>query len=242
MKNGYKNEFEFINYLNNKKYWQLNPLMQDMLKTLYPNILNHDIIKAYKYGKFAKVDIVININGIIKGISIKCGVKNSVHVEPIQKFIKYLQAKNFKETDKLLRYLYSDGTNNNTGIERQSSKQYKINNCLDINQINENLKSIKSNLITRFLIKTDINYKVNVDLFITGTINDFIWATKDEVINYLSNNDCDSTSVHISNLFIQNWDKNLKYNPKYEYCRNYIQVKWYSMFDDVIKIICKRNN
>ena len=242
MKNGYKNEFEFINYLNNKKYWQLNPLMQDMLKTLYPNILNHDIIKAYKYGKFAKVDIVININGIIKGISIKCGVKNSVHVEPIQKFIKYLQAKNFKETDKLLRYLYSDGTNNNTGIERQSSKQYKINNCLDINQINENLKNIKSNLITRFLIKTDINYKVNVDLFITGTINDFIWATKDEVINYLSNNDCDSTSVHISNLFIQNWDKNLKYNPKYEYCRNYIQVKWYSMFDDVIKIMCKRNN
>ena len=73
-----------------------------------------------------------------------------------------------------------------------------------INQINENLKSIKSNLITRFLIKTDINYKVNVDLFITGTINDFIWATKDEVINYLSNNDCDSTSVHISNLFTYN--------------------------------------
>ena len=113
MNNGYKNEFEFIDYLNNKKYYQINPLMQDMLKSLYPNIQNHDIIKAYKYGRFAKADIVIEVNGILKGISLKCGIKNSVHVEPIEKFIKYLQIKNFKEIDKLLRYLYSDGTNNN---------------------------------------------------------------------------------------------------------------------------------
>lgn len=237
MNNGYKNEFEFIDYLNNKKYCQINPLMQDMLKSLYPNIQNHDIIKAYKYGRFAKADIVIEVNGILKGISLKCGIKNSVHVEPIEKFIKYLQIKNFKEIDKLLRYLYSDGTNNNTGSKRQSSAQYKINNCMNINLINEELKNIKSNLIIRFLIKTDINYKVNVDLFITGNINDFIWATKDEVINYLLENDIYSSSIHVSNLFIQNWNKNLNYNPKYEYCRNYIQVKWYSMYDDIIKIM-----
>jgi len=242
MKNGYKNEIEFINYINNKKFKQLNLLIQEMLETLYPNIKPNDIVKAYKYGKFAKVDIVINVNNILKGISIKCGSKNSVHLEPIEKFTKYLQTKNFKQTDNLLRYLYSDRTNNNTGTERISSEQYKIKNSISIDLVNNEINNLKTDLITRFLIKTNINYKINVELFIIGTISDFVWATKEEVINYLINNNITSTGVHISSLFIQNWNKNLNYNPKYEYCRNYIQVKWYSMFDDIIKIMCIRNN
>lgn len=242
MKQGYKNEFEFINYLNNKKYNQVHFLFQDMLKVLYPNIQNQDIIKAYKYGKYAKTDIVINVNGNLRGISIKSGMKNSVHIEPIEKFIKYIKQKGFEENDKLLRYLYSDGTNDNTGKNRQSSLEYKIKYYDDIILLNKELKKIKENLIARFLIKTDINYKVNVDMFIIGDVEDFLWATKEEVINYLLNSDYNSTGVHISSLFIQNWDKNLKYNPKYEYCRNYIQVKWYSMSDDIIKIMCNRND
>jgi len=242
MKNGYKNEIEFINHINNKKFKQLNLLIQEMLETLYPNIKPNDIVKAYKYGKFAKVDIVINVNNILKGISIKCGSKNSVHLEPIEKFTKYLQTKNFKQTDNLLRYLYSDRTNNNTGTERISSEQYKIKNSISIDLVNNEINNLKTDLITRFLIKTNINYKINVELFIIGTISDFVWATKEEVINYLINNNITSTGVHISSLFIQNWNKNLNYNPKYEYCRNYIQVKWYSMFDDIIKIMCIRNN
>jgi len=51
-----------------------------------------------------------------------------------------------------------------------------------------------------------------------------------------------SFGVRVSRLFIQTWNKNIKYNPKYEYCREYIQVKWYSMFDDFIEITCDRNN
>ena len=31
-------------------------------------------------------------------------------------------------------------------------------------------------------------------------------------------------------------------NLKYEFCRDYVQVKWYSLFDDFIKIMCIREN
>ena len=213
-----------------------------MIKAIFPNINNNDNIKAYKYGKFAKTDIVIIANRTKKGISIKQGAKNSVHVEPIKKIIDYLNSMNFIEIDNLLRYLYSDGTNDNTGNNRISASEYKIDNFKEISLINDDLNKIKLKLITRFLIKTDVNYTVPVDVFVLGEPHDFIWATKDEVTNYLNNTDCNSTSVHVSNLYIQNWDKNLKRNPKYEYCRNYIQVKWYSMFDDFIKIMCCRNN
>jgi len=240
--NGYQNEINFINYLNKKTYQETNLLIQELLIELFPTINKTDIINAYKYGRHAKVDIVIEVNGIKKGISIKEGTRNSVHVESINMFIRFLEKLGFKETDKLLRYLYSDNTNDNTGIIRQSASEYKETHSDDILLINNSLKLIKKDLITRFLIKTDINYKVTVDAFIEGQPFDFIWATEKEIINYLINYEPHSFGVHISSLFIQNWNKNIKKNPKYEYCRNYIQVKWYGMFDDLIKIMCNRKN
>jgi len=241
MKTGYLNEFEFINYLNKRKYIESNISIQELLKKLFPDIKEQDIICAYKYGSYAKADMVIEINGIKKGISIKSGSRNSVLLELIDSFINYLKRLGFVETDKLLRYLYSDGTNNNTGNIRLSSDEYKTNHKNDIDMINRDLKSLDHKLITRFLIATDTNYKVEVDAFIYGSVNDFLWATKEEVIEHLMKSNINSSGVHISNLFLQNWNKNLKYNPKYEYCRSYIQVKWYSIFDDFIEILCTRN-
>ena len=239
---GYQNEINFINYLNKKKYKQVNILFQEMLKQLYPEIKLEDTIKAYKYGKYAKVDIVINVNGVEKGISVKCGINNSVHLEPIDRFVLYLENLGFSNKDKLLRYLYSDGTNNNTGNIRQSSAEYKEENEKDIIEINNELRKIEFYLINRFLIKTEVNYRVTVDMFIVGYVDDFLWALKEEVLEYLIKIEQNSSGVHVSNLFIQNWNKNLKYNPKYEHCRGYIQVKWYSILEDIMMIIIFRNN
>lgn len=239
--NGYQNEFEIINYLNNKQYGQVNVGMQELLKALYPDIKEEDVIQARKYGYYAKVDMVISVNGVEKGISIKCGYKNSVHVEPIKKFMLYLRKMKFSKIEILLRYLYSDGTSNNTGKVRQSAADYKIEHENDIILMNDEFEKIKKNLLIRFLIETDIKYKIKVDAFISGYINDFLWATTLEVLEYLSNTTLLSSGIHVSNLFIQNWNKNLKYNPKYEYCREYIQVKWYSISDDLIQIMYNRH-
>lgn len=53
----------------------------------------------------------------------RLGDKNSVHLELISKIIKYLERFNFKETEKLLRYLCSDGISNNTGLKRVFAKR-----------------------------------------------------------------------------------------------------------------------
>lgn len=237
---GYQNEMDFINYLNNRKFKELNIMMQEFIRTLYPKIKNDDYIDAYKYGRYAKADIIVSVRGKKKGISIKYGSRNSVHLERIDKFIFYLKKNRFKEYDKLLCYLYSDGTNNNTGKFRISSADYRITHEDDINIINNCLYKIKMKLIFRFLIQADIKYKIPVDAFIYGYVSDFLWVTSNEVFNYFKNNDISSNGVHVGSLFIQNWNKNLIRNPKYEYCRDYIQVKWYSMFDDIIKIMCNR--
>lgn len=242
MKNGYQNEFDFITELNNKKVKQLNPLFQDLIMELYPTVKQNEIVKAKKYGRYAKTDIVITIRNKRKGISIKCGYKNSVHVEPLTKFKKFLEQNNIDEKviDKFIRYIYSDGTNNNTGENRLSNADYIDIHQDDIRELNEIFKSLKGKLIRRFLIETDINYRVRVDAFIHGTVNDFIWVTREEVQNFLENEEIESTSIHTGKLYIQTWDKNLVRNTKYEHCREYIQVKWFSMYDDMINIMTRR--
>lgn len=242
MKTGYLNEIEFIEYLDNKKFEELNILMQEVLKKLYPNIKSKDIIKATKYGRYAKTDIVLSVRNKKRGISLKCGYKNSVHVEPLTKFKKYLLRNGVasENIDLFFRYIYSDGTNNNTGKKRISNAEYIDVHKQEIAKINEMFCLLKEKLIKRFLIETDIKYQVLPSIFIHGQLNDFIWVTSDEVEEYLKNTDIESPSVHCGKLYIQSWDKNIKRNENYEYCREYLQVKWFSMYDDMIAIMARR--
>lgn len=244
MSHGYNNEIEFIESLDNKKFEELNPLLQDVVENLYPNIKPKDIIKATKYGRYAKTDIVVSVRNKKRGISIKTGYKNSVHIEPLNVFKKYLLKNDVvsENIDLLFRYIYSDGTNNNTGIKRISNADYIDEHEEDVKKMNEMFSILKKKLIKRFLIETDVKYQVQPSIFIHGEVNDFIWVTAEEVQNYLEQEEIDSTSVHSGKLYIQCWDKNLKRNEKYEYCRDYIQVKWFSMYDDMIAIMSKRYN
>ena len=172
------------------------------------------------------------------------GYKNSVHVEHLNTFKRYLERKGITKntTDELYRYIYSDGTNNNTGEVRLSNAEYIEKNEEDIKELNIIFNLLKSKLIDRFLIETDINYRVKVDAIIHGTPNDFIWVTSDDVKKYLENEDIISTSLHAGKLYIQSWNKNIVRNTKYEHCRDYIQVKWFSMYDDLINIMSRRSN
>ena len=242
MAHGYDNEIDFAEYLDNKKFEELNLLLQEVIQYLYPHIKPKDIIKATKYGRYAKTDIVISVRNKKRGISLKSGYKNSVHIEPINRFRRYLLFNGASEEniDLFVRYLYSDGTNNNTGKTRISNTEYIDNHKGEIKKINEMFHLLKKQLIKRFLIETDIKYKVPPTVFIHGEINDFIWASAEEIQEFLENEEIESTSVHSGKLYVQSWNKNIKRNEKYEYCRNYIQVKWFSMYDDMIAIMSKR--
>lgn len=241
--NGIKNEMEIISYLNGKKKWEVHIIFQELLEKLYPDIKANDVIMACKYHELAKCDILLKVNGVKKGISVKSGFKNSVHTEKIDKFLHDLKIINFTKVDELARYLYSDGSNNNTGDNRISSSEYKEKHKEEIEEINKELnkKEIKKYLIERFLIDGNIDYSVTVDAFIYGTLYDFVWFTKEEAMEQLlSFTNIESLGTHVSNLFIQQWNKNLVRNPNYERFRNYIQVKWYSLMEDSMLIICKR--
>ena len=71
----------------------------------------------------------------------------------------------------------------------------------------------------------------------------FLWATKSEILEYLIfYPDGETKNVKVGPLFIQSRNRNLKNNIKSVYAEEYIQVKWYNIKKDLYFITKKREN
>ena len=238
-KNGFQNEDDFVKKLDGKKIKDIQFNLQLFILDMFHSISNNDIIKCYKNNELQKHDIVIEINKKIKRISIKKGVKNSVHNEPITEMIHFL-IENRMPRDivvNFLKYHYADGTTNGSGAKRMPISEYKIIYQKEIDEINEfiNEKNFLYKAIDRFVIKGR-NSKYKIDAIIYGVPEDFIWIKRKDIYSILiSKRKNYSTSIHLSNLTYQPLDRNLKYNPRYEKDRFISQLKWYNISDDIIE-------
>lgn len=89
--------------------------------------------------------------------------------------------------------------------------------------------------INRFVLQGN-NSLVKIDGIIYGTTSDFLFISSDDIFEILmSKSNVYSTGVHFGNLFVQPMTRNLNHNPKYEKRRYCVQIKWYSIFDDIIE-------
>lgn len=237
----FKVEQQFAEYFNGKRFDQLDFISQDLFLALFPDIKGHHIIRSDKYYTNAKVDIWVEVNGYIRGISIKTGHNNSVHLEYIESFAAYLKAIGFKNSNYLKRYLYGDGTDNNTGKHRLSAVEYKRYHRSEVLEVAKEIEDYRYPLLRRFIFDYHPSEKIKVDAVIWGTINGYLYATKKELMTYLMmQKRLNSSIVAISQLYIQNWNRNLKRNPKYEDQRLFMQVKWLDVEADLLKITAHR--
>ena len=237
--NGFDNEFAFVLALNNKTIKELTPICRDLIETIFPDENENSIIKCWLNHFKQKSDIFVKINNKMKGISIKKGMKNSVHVEPISEFISFL-INNHIPRDSIIEYLkfhYADGTTNGKGLKRISTEEYKVQNQDKIDKINReiNNEQLLIKAIDRFIIKGN-NSLFPISALIYGEVDDFIFITKEDIRNIiLRKKDDYSSTVHFSVLTVQPKNRCLNYNTKYEKDRFCVQVKWYNLFDDIIE-------
>jgi len=236
---GKDNEYEFVKYLNNKQISQLNPMFRDLIDTLFYCKNEDSIIKCWLNHIKGKSDIFIKINGLIKGISIKKGNKNSIHVERISDFIHFLieNRVNKEIVIEYLKYHYADGSTNGKGTKRISAEEYKQENQSKIDKINQafNNELLLKKAIERFITKGK-NSNHHIAAIIYGEVNDFIWATKDDIENIMiSKKDVYSGAIHLSLMTCQPKNRCLNYNKLYEKDRYCVQIKWYNIFDDIIE-------
>ena len=241
---GKNNEYEFVKYLNGKRISELNPMFRDLIDELFPNQQPNSIIKSWKNYYKEKSDIFIKINGKIKGISIKKGYKNSVHVERISDFIHFLIENNIDReiVIEYLKYHYAEGSTNGKGNKRLSVEEYKKDNQSKIDKINQALNNEKliKKAINRFVTRGK-NTEYFISAIIYGEIDDFIWATKEQIEKIiLSKKDVYSTAVHFGALTCQTKNRCLNYNPLYEKDRFCVQIKWYNIFDNIIEYLSNK--
>ena len=238
MNNGKQNEFDFVLMLNGKKISELDPNSYDLIHAVYNNIEDDNVIKAWKNHFKQKTDVMISINGIIKGISIKSGSRNSVHVEPLSSFCYFLE-NNGISLDIINSYLYyhfGDGTFDGNGSKRISGDEYKKHNQEELDLLNKKINNERmiEKAIERFVLIGN-NSKYSIDAICYGVPSDYLWITKDDIVKVLKYKIHQySTGVHFSSLFCQPQTRNINYNPLYENKRYCVQVKWYSLFDDII--------
>lgn len=242
---GIRNELDFIFKLNNKRVSNLDFLLQDMIYSLFPNTTGESVVNCKKGNNYEKTDISISINNSVKNISLKLGYINSIHSEKVSSFSNFLYSIGIKKEiiDEILKYQYADGTIDGTGLKRIGVEEYKINNKKSIDRINTfiNNESVINKCINRFLLQgTNEEYSV-VDVLICGTPEDFFYVTRDELYKYILDKiNFKSSSIHFSCLIFQSLSRVLDYNPKTEYRRNWVQIKWYSIGDIMFEILNER--
>lgn len=239
--NGIDNEYEFVKYLNDRKIYELNPMFRGLIDYLYPNVNENSIIKSWRNHISQKTDVFIRVNGIMKGISIKKGSRNSVRIDRISDFIKFLLDNNVSKdiVNNYLLYHFADGTINGKGIKRLSIEQYKEKHKKEIKLINDIFKqeNILKNAIDRFILKGN-NSEYYIDAIVYGECWDFLWLKKEDIYKIiLKKKNIESTAVHFGSLTVQPKTRCLNYNSKYEKDRFCVQIKWYSLFDDIIECL-----
>lgn len=237
--NGYENENSFVYYFNNKKINELDPISQDLINTLYGDVDLNERIKCKLNLNKQKSDIIIIIGSIKKYISLKKGFKNSVHTEHIFSFIDFLKECGMPDdlVQKLLFFHYGDGTNNGSGKIRFSTREYILNHPNDIKKLNAffNNDSFIIKAVERLVIYGN-NSKIPIDAIVWGTPNDYMWLTKNEIINIcLKHKGISKNSLAIAGIFYQPFNRCLNFNPDYEKYRHYVQFKWYHLSDDIIE-------
>ncbi len=239
--NGIKLEKNFVNELNNKTYNQLNYNLKKFVKFLFKKIKNDSIICCTKLSHNEKADIAIKLENMIKYISIKTGSQNSVHVEKITSFIKFLLTLEINQSviNNLLIYHYGDDTFIGNGIKRYSANEAKIRYKNEIEKFNKNINySIcLSKIIDRLVFTGAKNSNKRVDAIYYGDLDISTWCSSEELLNYcMKHKSMYMNTPHFSVFTYQNWCRNINRLKKSESHRQYIQVKWFSILSDINKI------
>lgn len=242
MNYGYQNENDFVYLFNNKYLKELDKNSQEFLEDIYDgNITSDEPIKCWKNKMVQKTDIFIKYKNKIKNISLKCGNSNSIHLEQIQEFERYLW--NIGLSNEIIQkyvgyhYGYRKDENGHNDYNNQlSSEEYKTLYQKDLDEFNIAINKTKIivDMINRFIIRGR-NSDYDIDALVCGKIDDYVWITKYEIYDFILTKRClEFNSPHIACLTIgpkKRCLNGLTNNVKDKYL---VCIRWNFIRDDII--------
>lgn len=242
MQKGFINEKKFAKILDNKKIYQLPRELKKLIYYLFKNVKETDFVECWQSKYLEKADIKIKINNEIKGISIKTGKYCSMHQESTESLYPFLRKIGIEE--KIINNIddFLDGKINEKRVDAITYIFYNYKKTKEIREVFNNYY-IKINLILRFIFQGTEKQKYGCDAIIHGTPDNFIWATKDEILKYLINyQNNHEIYLKFSALNFKSYDRNMRNSISEKINQNEIQIKWYSLKEDLENITCNRKN
>lgn len=249
---GNNNELEMAEYLDGKKYKELNLTMKEFIKYICATKgikLDDDteINAKYETSNKLKQDLYVFINGKQFGISLKMGTGNSCHQEKIEEFVEFIKdnCNASEEVCNLWRlFIWADGTTDGTApivkdkngkiICRFTSSEFKTRYPKERMILQRFINENKEALLNRALFVG--KYNSVVDFVYHGTYRQGRWISKEEIISYqLGLSPSGRACFNCGNLTIQAWNVSSKGNTEYK--RGEIQLKYGAMTEDFDKLM-----
>ena len=240
---GFQNEYDFVEYFNNKYLYELNDNSQTFLKELFGNVIdNNEKIKSWKNKMMQKTDIFIKYKNYIKNISLKCGNSNSMHGESIEDFKRYLEKLKipYNTIEKYVSYHYGyarDGDGSIDFSKSLSSEEYKkiYQEEIDIFNNSINKTRIIVDMIDRFIVRGR-NSDYDIDAFVCGKVDEYVWIMKYDLYDLILSKRClDYTSPHIACLTIGPKKRNLNRDSKNAKDRYVVCIRWNFIRESIIE-------
>lgn len=243
---GFLIEKKIKELINNKKFINIHPRIQKILKSWSKNINDNSIFNCEKKegaGLGKKVDLYISVGGkIFCKFSIKSGGGNSVHQENIYSFVDFLKkigaSKN--EIDALLFFHWGDtsydGSAGEKNIElRMDSFKITKNYPGEVQTINQLFKKYSKLILERVFLGTDMP---NILIYVKdSSLNEIISLPIIDIIDYEKKINNQPKNVKLGNLNLQNWNRCLSGQElttgKH---RNDIQFKYSNLYNNLTKI------
>lgn len=236
--NGFQNEKEIINNINNNDFDDLSSDLKKSLISINQGKIPKTI-SAKVYGGANKADLSFAMDDNEYYISVKKGSGNSVHQEPVEEFIDFLRA-NYEDNkivfDDLRHFIWGDLTLDGSGDiqDRIGAPEYKNRYPEKVKNIQSYFNKHKKDLLERFLV-TGAKSKVGADYLFYGSINDSIVIGKNDLLDFAIS--IDKKPISIGVLTFQAWNRNLNGGDLSEKKRGEIQLKWGSLKRDLKDII-----
>lgn len=228
---GFENENQLILALDGQTYEGLTPNLRRLVKVVFPDIDSQTRIVCKKKGGAVKADLELTYRGKSSGLSVKNGSGNSVHQEPVEKFIEFLK-QNFDDDktvfDCIRHFIWGDGT-----LDGSAEKSKRIDARRYVKSHNENLEIIKKyfdkhkrDLILRFVLLGDKGTNM-ADFIYYGDVGEGYCVEGSKVLDYLTDPSNESKSaVPLGPLTFQAWNRAIKESSVSEGKRGVIQLKW----------------
>lgn len=234
--------------LNEKTYGNLSNNLKHLVKKLFPDVLDEDVITSDSYEDIFKADIYIECCGITKNVSIKTGRSEIVHNEILDKFCSYLKENGI--TDKTIETIrlfhYGDTTTDGTGKRRMNYNEimtmYKERIAEANYELNTDREFVK-NTVNRLVFDGASNEYTKADAIYVGDLEFGVIASKTQVEKHIKRKYYSYyNNLHIGPILLRPDCRYVDTEIRDERKRNRIVAYWPSLRSDVEYIANRYNN